>query len=100
MWPCASFGAAGVGIAPSTVQGIRSRAADAVCPKAGRCVTSGIAIGLPHKADPAGTECIKQWLVIWHNSDEYQRTRVCIAWKLSLKQLRDGSSRWMKVRGP
>ena len=38
IWPCSSFGAAGMGIAPSTMQGIRSRAADAVCPKSGRCV--------------------------------------------------------------
>ena len=40
IWPCASFGAAGMGIAPSTMRGIRTRAADAVCPKSGRCVTS------------------------------------------------------------
>ena len=66
IWPCASFGAAGMGIAPSTMQGIRTRAAGAVCPKSGRCVTSSIAIGLLHNADPAvqtGIECVKQWLV-------------------------------------
>ena len=46
----------------------RSRAADAVCPMSGRCVTSSITVGLPHIADPAvqaGIECIKQWLVVW-----------------------------------
>ena len=51
--PCSGYGAAGVGIAPSTMQDIRSRAADAVCPRSGRCVTSSIAVGLPHDADPA-----------------------------------------------
>ena len=44
-------------------------------------------------------ECIKRWLVFWHNSDEFVRRRVRRAWKLSLEQLRDGSSRWMKVQG-
>ena len=102
IWPCSSFGAVGMGDAPSTVQGIRSRAADAVCPKSGRCVSS-IAIGLPHKADPAVQarfECVKQWLVFWHHADEFARTRVRRAWRLSLEQLRDGSSRWIKVRSP
>ena len=92
-----------MGIAPSTMQGTRSRAADAVCLKTGRCVTSGIALVLPHIADPAvqaGVEPIKQWLVIWQNADEFVRTRVRRGWRLSLEQLRDVSSRWMKVRGP
>ena len=78
IWPCASFGASGMGIAPPTMQGISSRAADAVCPKSCRCVTSSIAIGLPKIADPAvqaGIECVKQWLVFWQNSDENVRTR-------------------------
>ena len=103
IWPFSSFGAAGTGIAPSTMQGIRSRAAEAVCPKSGWCVTSCIAIGLPHNADPAvqgGIECVKRWLVFWHDADEFVRMRVRRAWKLSLGQLRDGSSRWTKVRGP
>ena len=85
------------------MQGTRSRAADAVCPKSGRRVTSRIAIGLPYNADhavQAETECVKQWLVFWQNSDEYVRTRVRSAWRLSLEQLPDGSSRWLKVRGP
>ena len=66
-------------------------------------VTSSIAIGLPHNADPAvqaEIECVKQWLVFWHNDGEFVRTRVRRAWRLSLQQLRDGSSRWVKVRGP
>ena len=65
--PCSSFGAAGMGFAPSTMQGIRSRAADVVCSKSGVCVTFGIAIGLSHNADPvvqARIECVKQWLVL------------------------------------
>ena len=84
------------------MKGIRSRAVDAACPKCGWCVTSSIALGLPRYADPAmllGMECVKQWLVIWMSSDEYERTRICKAWKVSLEQLRDGSSRWIKVRG-
>ena len=89
--------------APSTIQGIRTRAEDAVCPESGRCEnTSSIAIGLPYNADPvvqAGIEGVKQWLVFWQNSDEYVRTRVRRAWRLSPEQLRDGS-RWLKVRGP
>ena len=96
IWPCSSLGAAGMGIAPSTMQGIRSRAADAMCPKFGGCVTPGIAIGLPHNADPAvqaRIECVKQWLVFWHNADEFVRTRACGALRLSLEQLRDRSSR-------
>ena len=36
IWPCSSFGAAGMGIAPTTMQGVRSGAADAVCSKSGR----------------------------------------------------------------
>ena len=90
-----------MGIAPSTMHGIRSRAVDAVCPKSGRYITSSIAIVLPHSADPAvqaGIECIKR-VCFWHNSDEFVRTRVRRAWRLSLEQLRDGSSRWMKVPG-
>ena len=65
IWPCTSFGAAGMGIAPSTMQGIRSRAADAVCPKSG-CVTSSIAIGLPYNADSAalGRDRVRQ-AVAW-----------------------------------
>ena len=43
---------------------------------------------------------IEQWLVIWQNTDEFVRTRVRRGWRLSLEQLRDVSSRWMKVRGP
>ena len=53
----------GWAIGPSTVQGIRSPAADAVCPKSGRFVTSSIAIGLLCTADvavQAGIECVKQ----------------------------------------
>ena len=60
------------------MQGIRSRAADAVCPKSGGCVTSSVAIGLPlYAALPCrqGIECVKQWLVFWQNFDEYLRTR-------------------------
>ena len=70
--------------------------------RAAWCVTSSIEIGLLHNADPAvqaGIECIKQWIVIWHSSGEYQRTRVRGAWRLGLEQPRDGSSRWMKVLG-
>ena len=84
-----------MGTAPFTMQGIRSRAADAVCPKSGRCVTSSIAIGLSQNADPAvqaGMECVKQRLAFWHDADEFVRTRVRRAWRLSLEQLRDGSS--------
>ena len=65
-------------------------------------VTSSIAIGLLHNADPAvqaGIECVKQWLVFWQNS-EYVRTRVRRGRRLSFEVLRDGSSRSMKVRGP
>ena len=67
------------------MQGGRSRAADAVFPKSGRCVTSCIAIGLLHNADPAvqvGIECIKQWLVFWQSADEFVRRRVRRAWRL------------------
>ena len=87
-------------IAPSSVRGIRSRAADAVCPKHGGCVSSSIAISLLNNADPAvqaGIECVKQWSVHWQTL--MNRTRVRRTWKLSLEQLRDGMSRWMKVRG-
>ena len=69
-------------------QGTRSRAADAICPKSCRCVTSSNAAGLPHNADPAvqvGIQRVKQWLVIWN---ENQRTRVPKAWRVSLEQLR------------
>ena len=79
-----------MGDAPSTVQGIRSRAADAVC----------TAIGLPHNADPAVQarfECVKQWLGTVLTKLPARAVRR--AWRLSLEQLRDGSSRWMKVRG-
>ena len=48
----------------------------------------------------AGVECVKQWLVFWHHADEFARTRVRRAWRLSLEQLRDESSRWMKVSRP
>ena len=61
-WCC---GNGAMGIASSTVQRIRSHAADDVW--------------LLHNADPAvqaGIECVKQWLVIWHNADEFVRTRV------------------------
>ena len=89
-----------MGITPSTMHDIRSRAVDAVCPKSSRCVTSSIAIGLRHNAAvQAGIECVKQWLVFWHSADEFVRTHVRRAWKLSLEQLRDGRSRWPKVRG-
>ena len=82
--------------ASTTMQGSRSRAADAVSPKSGRFVTSSIATGLPHTADPAvqaGIECVKQWLVFWQNSDEFVRKRVRRAWKLDLEQLANKSSR-------
>ena len=68
-----------VGIAPSTMQGVRSRAADASRPV------------LPFVClMQAGIECVKQWLVFWQNSDECVRTGVRRAWRLSLEQLRDG----------
>ena len=54
--------------------GIRSRAAHAPRPKSGRCVTSSILLGVPRNADVgvlAAIECVKQWLGIWKNSDEY-----------------------------
>ena len=38
--------------------------------------------------------------MFWHDADEFVRTRVRRAWRLSLEQLRDGCSRWLKVRGP
>ena len=93
--PCSSLRAAAVGFAPATMQGIRSCAADAVCFKFGGCVASSIAIGLFHSANlagQAGIECIKQWLVFWHTSDTFFRALVRRAWRLSLEQLRDGSS--------
>ena len=82
--PCSCSEAAGMGIAPSTMQGIRSRAADAMCPKSGRCVASNV--GWP--AVQARIECVKQWLVSWHSADEFVRTRVPRAWRLSLEQPR------------
>ena len=104
IWPCSSFGSAGMGIAHSTMQGIGSRAADAVCPKSGGCVTASIAIGLPHNADvavQAGIECVKQSLVFLHNANEFVRMRVRRSLEVGASSLlRDGSSRWMKVRGP
>ena len=70
IWPCSSFGAPGMGIAPSTMQG------NALCPKSGRCVTSGMAIGLLHNADRA-----VQAIEFWRNADEFFRTRVRRAWE-------------------
>ena len=90
-----------MGIAPSSMQCVRSRAAGAVRSKSGRCVTSSIAIGLTYNADravEAGIKCAKQSLVFWHVAGEFVRTRVRRAWT-SLEQLCDGSSRWIKVRG-
>ena len=92
LWPCSSFEAAGVDIAPSTMQGISSHAADAVCPKSGRCVTSSSAIGSCHNADPAvkaGRERVLQ------GSDD---ARACAELGGSALSS-DKSSRWVKVRG-
>ena len=99
IWACFSFGAAGMGIAPSTMQGIRSRAADAVCPQFGRCVlplacsTMRTQPCRPGLGASSGGWCFGTTL-------EVVRTRVCRAWRSSLEQLRYGRSRWMKVPGP
>ena len=57
-----SFRAAEMGIAPSTVQGVRSRAADAVCPKSARSVLPSVCLTM--RTRRAGRiKCVKQWLV-------------------------------------
>ena len=55
----------------------------------------------PPPCNPLGSSVSKNGLfVIWKESDEYQRTRVRRGWRLSFEQLRDRSSRWLKVSGP
>ena len=58
--PCASFGAAGMGMRTPPCK-VSDRALRTPCPKSGRCVPSSIAFGLTHNEDPAvqGIECIK-----------------------------------------
>ena len=54
----------------------------------------------PTNADPAvlaEIECVKQWLVFWQTYDEFARTLVRRSWRLSLEQLREFSSCWVKV---
>ena len=80
-----------VGIAESAVRGTR-----AVCPKAGRCITFAPRCG-PSRA---GRDRVHHTVIGFRQiSGEFHRARMRRARRLSHEQLRDGSFRWMKVRG-
>ena len=81
MWPVSSFGFAGMErrVAPSAVEGVRSQATGASCPMGGRSVTSSTELVMPRNSDSAvlaGTECAKQWLLTWQNSEEPQPEQI------------------------
>ena len=96
-----------MGIALSTMQGIRSRAEDAMCPKSGRCVTSKYcSLVCPTMRTPPckpGSSVSSEWLVFPAQAlmNKYVRTRACAELGGSASSSSaTGSSRWLKVHGP
>eukprot|EP00974_Lingulodinium_polyedra_P066237 6409687-Lingulodinium_polyedra.AAC.1 len=102
LWAVASWGAAGMGVAPTSIKSLRGLAARSVLEKGGQCTTSVIAIGLPSGADPAASVrilIVKHWLELWAAADQSLREQIRRLWPKQLPRL-SRPDRWLVVHGP
>ena len=102
IWPCTSFGSGSMGVAPTSVNALRTHAAAAALGKAGQCGSSAIAIAFPMGTDPAvkvRVEIIGQWLRTWLSSSDDEKLQIRREWPRNIHRL-NHKARWSMVYGP
>ena len=102
IWPSASYGSLGMGMAPGHIKKLRSQAGQAALGRVGQCSTTAIAVAFRAHSDPAiraRLDIILQWLKLWGRCSEERKEAIQRIWAKQLRLLQ-GRMKWCSVHGP